>query len=412
MAQPTSPATIISDPGILAAFKEIYTNEVLEQAAVKEKDLLAWLPKKGDLYARGIHIPIRTGRPQGMSANFKGAQASHTASHTDQFFLTRKRYFGGISFDDETIRASQKDIAALVDVKSGEMDDEIDAISEELEKSLWRNGSGVVGTIAAITTGGPSVITFVNAEDVINFSPNQYLEARTADLITDRGGDEQVFSVAYEAGTITMTSDVATDHGWAVGDVLIRGAKGAIASDVNQQVTGMDSWIPKIPETSGTFLGVDRTRNVALYQGFRGSWKGTVEETLKKGVSFTGRFSAKHDTAFLPTDKHQKLDIELGSRAIRKEGSTESFGLPYIAFTAGKSYIRVYPATFCPSDTGWVLRRKDWTLHHLDGLPHLVTTDGLTQLRANDFSGTIMRFRYWCDLACSMPKNQLRLELK
>lgn len=409
MAQP---GTFYGSNDIRSVFKTLFEGDIPEQLSKKDKDFLRWVPTADDLDSEGIFVHMRTGMPQGLSSDFKGMQASHTSSKNQRVFITRSVYYGGISIDAESIHASRNKMAAYFKVKEEELSDVISNVSEELEKSLWRNGSGVIGTIASITTGGPSVITFTNPDDVANFAVNQYLECRTANLVTDRGGDEKIFSVSYSNGTVTMTTDVATDHGWAVGDVLIRGANGAIASDVNKQITGLDAWFPEAYETSGLFLGMDRTRQPELLQGFRGKWQGTIEETIKNATSLSSRYGAKHDSAWTSHDNWKRLEIELSSRAIRKEASDETFGIPVLMYSYPKGVIEIYPGAYCPQNVMYVTKRDSFKLHHLLGLPHIVDDDGLSSLRGADFDGIAIRIRYWAGLSCNNPKNTVRLEIK
>ena len=398
------------------AYKELFPDRVLEQLAMMDRDLLRWLPKADDLDGDGIWVPMRYARPQGISVDFAGGQASVTAGAVERAFISRNRYYGFVSIDDEAIYSARSNRGAFYNIKEVEIEDMIQQVAEELEKHLWRDGQGYLGVISSITNANPSVITLTNPEDVANFHPNMYLEARAdagSQVFTgaDRGGDEQIASIDYDAGTLTMSSNVNSDHGWVATDGLFRGAAGAVASDYDGVVTGIAAWIPETAETSGTFLQMDRTADTVRLQGFRNSWKGTIEETVKDLRSRMSRLGATPDSCWVSHANWHRLELELGSRVIREDGGPENFGMTSLKYSAPKGVINIMAGAFCPEDVGYLLKRKTWMLHHLKGLPHIVVTDGLRSLRGADFDGITVRGRYWCELACDGPKHNGRFEI-
>ena len=385
------------------AYKELFPDRRLENLAAMERDLMKWLPKKDDLEGDGIHVPMRYARPQGISSDFAGGQASVTAGKVKKVYIERNRYYGFVALDDEAIRSARSRKGAFYGVKEEEIEDMIQQVSQELEIHLWRSGTGVKGVISAISTANPCVITLTNPEDVANFHVGEVLECRDVTLSTDRGGDEAITAIDDAAGTITMTSEVDTDHSWAAADVLLRGTVGAVASDVSSVVTGLGGWIPTTAETSGTFFGMNRLDDVSRLQGFRQAYLGSIEETIKKLRSRMGRYSARPDSIWVSHDNWHRLELELGSRAVRQDGTGATFGLPTLKYASPKGNMNVFAGTFCPEDAGYLLKRDCWTLHHLDGLPHLVMSDGLRSTRGQDYDGIEVRARFWAELACNAP---------
>lgn len=390
------------------AYKERFPDDVLQQTAFMERDLLKWLPKKDDLTGDGIWVPIRYQPPQGLGSGFAQMQANITAGKVKKAFITRKRYYGGVALDDEAIRAARDRTGSFYDMKEGEIEDMIMNVAQELEKHLWRSGTGALGTISSITSAVPSVITLTNPEDVANFAVGMNLESRSSGG-SDRGGDEPITAINIVAGTITMTSNLVADHSWAATDVLVRGqASAGASSDYNNVVNGLSAWIPAAYETSGTFLQMDRTDVPHLLQGFNQAFLGTIEETVKKIRSLQSRFGGNPDSVWLSHNNWHRLEVELAGRAIRHDGSAETFGIPSLKYAAPKGTLSVMAGAFCPEDVGYLLKRASWMLHHLDPLPHIVMTDGNRSLRGADFDGVELRARYWCELSCRSPKDNAR----
>jgi len=404
------------------AYKELFPQIRLNQLAEMDRDLFKWLPKKDDLVGGKssggyYHVPVKYGMPQSIARQFGTAQTNSGVSGTGagkvtRFELARNAYYGVLALDDESIRAARDRNGAFYDIKEAEIEDMVKQISMELEKHLWRDGKGVSGVISAITTATPAVITLTNADDVANFHVGMLVGANDADTAataTDRDGAEAVTALDLDAGTITMTSDLVTDHSWAVGDFLFRNDADGEAGEGDggsNLVIGLAGWIPETAESSGTFKGSsDRPDDVQRLQGFRQSYLGSIEETLKKCAAKMRRLGGNYDTIWLSHTNWHRLEQELGSRAIRDDGSGSPFGIPSIKYASPDGVKSVMAGAFCPDDVGYLMKRDCWTLHHMDPVPHIVTTDGLRMARLSSADGVEVRVRMWVDLACREPKN-------
>jgi hypothetical protein len=170
-------------------------------------------------------------------------------------------------------------------------------------------------------------------------------------------------------------------------------------------VTGVAKWIPTTAETSGTFLSMDRTAHVQYLQGHRQTFTGSLEETIKKLLTKMSRVGARPDSAWVSFNTWLKLEMELQGRAYREDAKDSPFGLSALVYGGPGGNIRFMADPFIPDTAGYVLKRDTWCLHHLDGLPHLVTDDGTGATRGQDYDGLEMRVRMWMELACTQPKD-------
>lgn len=401
MAAPTSASSNITT--LADGFKELFPQTRLEQLALINRDLLRWLPKLDKLEGDGLNIPYRYEMPQGYGSVFATAQSNITSGKVARVTLYRKTYYGLVTIDNESARAARSDIGAFYNIKEAEMEDIVQSVAQELETHLWRDGNGNIGQISSITTADPGVITLTNAEDVANFHVGKTIGANpgVAGLTgTDRGGEEAVTVIDVDAGTVTMTSDVVTDHSWAADDYLFNGSGDEATGDGGRVVNGLGAWIPTTAETSGTFLGMDRTSVPHLLQGFRQSFLGSIEETIKKLHSKMRRFGKNPDSIWLSHTNWHRLEQELGARAYREDGTAATFGLPTLKYASPNGMLRVYAGAFCPDDVGYVLKRSTWALYHLDPVPHFAEDDGLRMLRGATYDGVEVRVRFWCELGC------------
>jgi hypothetical protein len=350
--------------------------------------------------------------PQGSGSNFGQGQANVTSGKVKKTFIERNRYYGFVSLDDEAIRSSRSKKGAFYGIKEVEIEDMIQLISQELEAHLWRDGSGALATVSSTATG---VITLTNPEDVANFHIGMPIIALEG--ATDLGRTDTVTAIIgldSAAGTIEFADDKSATDGWVSGDRLIRGQLGAsvtagldmtggvgsLLCDYENVVTGVSGWIPATAESSGTFMGMDRTDDIDRLQGFRQGYLGSIEETIKKLRSRMGRYSSRPDSIWLSHDNWHRLELELGSRAVRTDGSAATFGLPTLKYASPKGMMSVFAGAFCEENAGYLLKRDTWAIHHLDGLPHIVMSDGLRATRGQDYDGIEVRARYWAELAC------------
>jgi hypothetical protein len=170
-------------------------------------------------------------------------------------------------------------------------------------------------------------------------------------------------------------------------------------------VTGVSKWIPATAETSGTFLSMDRTVHTTYLQGSRQTFTSSIEETIKKLLTKMGRVGARPDSGWLSYNDWLKLEMELQGKARREDGKDSPFGLASLVYGGPQGPIRFMVDPFMADGRGYLLRRDTWCLHHLDGLPHLVTDDGNSATRGADYDGLELRVRMWMELACTQPKD-------
>ena len=400
MAISTAASTRVA---LAAAFKELFPDRRLEQLAMQERDLMKWMVKKDDLEGDGIWIPVRYGMPQGLGSGFAQGQANVTSGKVKKTFIERNRYGAFVAIEDEAVRAARSKKGAFYGIKETEIEDMITAVSQELEIHLWRDGAGTLGVVSSVSTG---VVTLTNPEDVANFQVGMAVVALESTSGTTPRTDtvSAVISIDADAGTIAFTDSKADGDTWAVNDRLVRGKLGesvstAAVSDQDSVVHGIAAWIPATAETSGSFLSMERFDDIQRLQGFRQDYLGSIEESLKKLASKMGRYGARPDSVWLSHDNWHRLELELGARAVRTDGTAATFGLPTIKYSGPKGSLAIYAGTFCPEDVGYLLKRDSWTIHHLDGLPHIVMEDGLKSLRGDgDF--TVVRSRFWAENAC------------
>tara|TARA_Y100001938_G_C7871827_1_gene320681 strand:- start:26 stop:550 length:525 start_codon:yes stop_codon:yes gene_type:complete len=161
------------------------------------------------------------------------------------------------------------------------------------------------------------------------------------------------------------------------------------------------------------FFGLDRGIDPTRLAGSRFNGVGLpIEEALKRISTLIVRNGGRPDTVFLNPIDYERLELSLEGRARfetmttqvgGKRSATVGFDSMIITTTAGKA--NVVADVDCPQGTGYMLQMDTWEMHHLKGLPHMLTRgagEGGGRMVQNADS---VEFRavYRGNLACTAP---------
>jgi hypothetical protein len=406
----------------LAMLKRLYTSRDLSNQALIRTPFWKTVRKVGGLKGEGRHVPYNYGLPVGGSASFARAKANARGSVTDRWFIQRKRYYHFHTLEAEVIYASMGDEAAFLSARRKELDEVLKQMGQQFGQHLWGNGTGVIGrTSNDPGTGSTATITLTDPRDVHKFQPGMVLIANAAvSGGTNRADAYEVTGLDRSAGTVNLLRVVGSTNDWAANDFIFvdgnHGTAGGAAE--NPLLLGVNAWITEANPGTGaipaSILGMDRTDDPVFKAGFRGTWEGTIEESSKKlasemGVYFEGETSA----LWLSRGNWFRLEQELSSknRRVISQKATEYFGTPALVLLTPEGEVPVVSDPFCPNDTGYMLDHETWEIHHMEGLPHLVTDDNNGSLRMSDEDGVEVRFRAWLEGFCSRPKTNGRFPI-
>jgi hypothetical protein len=140
--------------------------------------------------------------------------------------------------------------------------------------------------------------------------------------------------------------------------------------------------------------------------GWRGTWEGTIEESAKRLCAQMGQYLYSPASAlWLSRYNWFRLEQELTSknRKVMDNRATEYFGTPALALLTPEGEVPVMSDPFCPDSSGYLLDHSSWELHHMEGLPHMVSDDGLDSLRSSSEDSIEIRFRAWMEAVCFRP---------
>lgn len=395
--------TNMTAAAVLAFYKNRYPQRVIENLVAFGKPTFQSLPKKDDLTGYKTYIPLQLDAGQGFSAVIGTAVKNASAVQGVAFAVEPKAFYGGISIDAKTMLAARDNEGAFFRIREREYETQLDQMGQKFEQALWADGTGSMGTISA-DPGTGTTVQLTNIEDAIKFHKNQkifwYADSSGVPSGSPRDATADVVaSVNYATGVVTFTA--ALDAAIASGDHAVT------EGDLDGIVAGIPKWIPGTGAPADMF-GVVRTGDVQKLSGWQGSWLGSIEESAKILDSKIRRVNQSPKTLWLSYENFVRLDLELGARAIREaDKGSHSFGSMSLKMLSPGGGLEVRTGPYVPEGYAWMLNMKDWEIHTLGKLPHMVQDDGLTAVRVGFGSSAEdsieMRLRAFWALVCVNP---------
>jgi hypothetical protein len=393
--------------GLTAFFKTRYPQREIENLVKFAKPTMEAMPMVDDLEGDSTLIPFQLDVPQGQSASLQKALTNVTSSVAKRWVITPAAYYGGLTIDAKSMRAARSNVGAWIRLREREYEGKLDGMGQEFERALWGDGTGSLGTLLTDPGTGTSW-QLVNATDAINLHIGMKFSvyANSSGVPGTARSGTNIYTVTnFNEDDGTFTTTEAADASIAVGDHIVRDG------DVNVLAKGIPAWITRAAPTSATFFGLDRTTfPQQKAAGWRGTWKGTIEETVKALDARIRRANQRGKAVWLSYANFNRLDLELGARGMRDaNSSSQSFGSATLKMTTPGGGVVVKCGPYVPEDSFWLLDMSTWTIHTLDTLPHIVDDDGLTALRigggdpslAQD--GIEIRLRGWWQPVCDKP---------
>ena len=381
-----------------AALKQHYVDLTVKNLVYKNNPLMALLPKYEKFGGANLPLPLIYGNPQGRSASFSNALAQKTNSQLKAFTLTRVSDYSLANIQNEVLEASQADSDAFMRAATTEIDGAIQAAARSLASALFRNGTGSIGKIGAISN---AVVTLANIADVVNFEVGMTLQVSATDGAAPRSGTVVLTGIDRMAGKLTASANWSAGiSAVAVGDFIL------VAGDSNAKISGLDAWLP-LPGTltSSPFFGVDRTADSTRLAGVSKDYTGApIEEALIDLAALIGREGGTPDQCFMSFENYAALEKALGSK-VQYIDLKSDIGLAFkgIQIMGHRGPISVVADQNCQPDRFYMIQMDTWKLYSLGAAPKLLKTDGMEFLRVSSADAVEVRVGYYAQLGCVAP---------
>lgn len=356
-------------------YKTKYHGQKPADLAMRDHPLTTMIKKEGGMtgLASGYTYAVRYGNPQGISGTFATAQSSASGSSGVQFVAPRRKKFGIITLDGESLMAARDNAGAFLDLVTQETDGILEEHGDDLSWQLYGDGNPTRGRRSSESS---DVTTLTVADDARNFKVGMTVGASpNADGTSARSGTTAILSVDEDSGTIGLDTSAITSY--ADNDYLFRAG-----DTVATTVQGLQAIIPLTAPTSGdSFRGVDRSAHVRLLAGSRvNDTAATIEENaglvaVKIAQASKRALRGKGVVMLNPINFWQvcrrlNAKVEYDGGGVKATYGFEGFD---IATPAGT--LRCISDPDCPTNRGFVLSLSSWCWKTLGDWVHLVQDD-------------------------------------
>ena len=397
-------------------YKTVYMGRDLSNQSKRKTPAFDAVSKHDDFDGANLTFPFNQGMPNSVATTLTVAQAGANASVFDNWVMTTpKNLYGVLTIDAQSMRRARKDIGAWLRLRQKETNELMAYMKMILGgHAFWGDGAGNLAQVVAVA-GGPNPITSLTVSqfDAVKFHKNQVIvfnPTRTGSPGTIKASTWRIDAIVRVAtsGNATLTVTRLTGAGAGVDPA---------ANDFVYQLGtydgfpfGVDAFIPASdPGTGGvpaTILGMTRTDDPTMKAGWRVSWQGSIEETIKFLCALMGQYvDNENSVCWISRFNWFKLEQELTAqnRKVIDARATQVFGSPALLILTPEGNIPVMSDPYIPNDRGYLLEMSQIEVHHLDGLIHVADDDGLGALRQTADDGIEIRLRSWSENIIQRP---------
>lgn len=392
-------------------YKTVYMGRDLSNQAKRRTPAYDSCAKFDDFDGANLTFPFNFGVPNGVATTLPVAQSLANSSSFDNWVMsTRKTLYGVLTIDAQSMRAARKDIGAFLRLRQKETNELMAYMKMILGgHAFWGDGAGNLAQVVSVTGSNPVTSFVVSQFDVVKIHLKQVLvfnPTRTGSAGTIKASTWQVTALNRTNGTVTVTRLTGSGAGVdpAANDfVYLNGTYDSFP-------LGMDAFIPASdPGTGGVpaaLLGMTRTDDPTMKAGWRVTWQGSIEETIKFLCALMGQYvDQENSVCWISRYNWFRLEQELTAqnRKIIDARATQVFGSPALLILTPEGNIPVVADPYLGNDRGYLLEMSQIETHHLDGLIHVADDDGLGAIRQAADDGIEIRLRSWGENIVQRP---------
>jgi hypothetical protein len=410
--------------------KEVYGD--IEDAIFETRVLTGLLPKKTDAVGRELVNDVIFNAGQSHNFSFTNAQnaASLTSDGVATFKVPMVEDTASVTFSTKIEYQSENNKGAFVDAVSMIMDNAIRNFANDVEVTLFRSQTGVMGQISSDTTIASNVLKLKNSADVWNFNVGSQLDlsnTSTGTTVKAQGsGNHPLYVKALDriqgilyigvlpsAGSTSCNISDGTDGvpTAAQGDyIFITGSKG-----IGRY--GLEDWVPYGGvSTTDSFSAASFNRSVDA-QRLAGNWmdgtvSGSISSVLEDAAALTHMGDGEFDVVIMTPQKFAAFAKELGTKQVVDNlASTGQVGYRALKVVAPWGEVSVVGARACPANRIWCIKKSAWKLCSVKPFVHVFQQDGLSALRLPGAMGAEARLYSFGNLICLSPKDNCVIQV-
>lgn len=237
--------------------KDDTTINQIQQVVNNATFMLSQVRQQDTTHGRQFMFPVQFGTSQGVGARGENVVLPDPGfGEYEQALGTVKYLYSTLFITGQAISATSNNRGAFADALKTALRDARDGMSQDLQRQVWGDGTGVLGRVAAASPAGgsdivsvtdPYGLTYVasdldNRERVMTFRRNMNIFISGANVYA------RIIAVNQD-GTIQLNQAVTV----AAGNLIYRG-DGTGRTSANNEITGINGLL----QATGSYLGLPR----------------------------------------------------------------------------------------------------------------------------------------------------------
>jgi hypothetical protein len=407
----------ITPSSIQAMLKYLYAGQKMESLVfdAAARPLLTMVKKNKGFGGYKMPIPLVVSTGAGATATFSKAIANESAPTLAQWQVDVQPLYRTSSITTEAIlRAQGAGAKSFMESTTLMLNDCVNALSDKIESSLFRDGSGAIGVVGDAVTGGDFSLTLASIGDAANFAIGQKLVAADTKASALRSATAgTVTAVNRATGVITFSATIASTLDAYEGDFLFTEGDYTAASDRLLPI-GLDAIFPS--GDPGALYGVSAATRLTDRNRYAGVLvtgdASLIEESIIDAAhDLANQAGSSAGVALLSTKNFRQLVKEQVSKVQLPPSRDALAGFQGVNVQGPRGVVKCIPSTFCPDDAIYLLNMDTIQLVSMGEPVRLLKEDGNTMARLESSDAMRVRFGSWCTLVCGAPGKNARITL-
>lgn len=402
------------------SLKSVYSPEELLLIICKKRPFMAALPMMDDFEGKTYEHTVQHGYNQSAGPTVAVARNTISTNAEERFVLQRKQYYGYGKISRELMLATRSKKGAVANKYKQATDMMIMSLGRFLDYSVWGNGGGAYGRLAAVGVAGnllatqvrlakPAMAQWLESDMQVQFSANTGYGGVTT--VRQPGGGAEgsaatgitltILAVNKRTGLITFTANVPVAPGEVtLNDYLFRhGTKGLT-------LDGVRGWIPQDDATAAlNYLGAVRSQNTERLSGHR--WTegaGTYAETIRKACAHFANMGTDASNIYMNPMSIDEIEASERQRVVTVDVGDLEIGFETIKFKTAIGDLDLQSEPGVPPGWAFVTNPGSWAFKHLGKMIGFFEEDGLLHRVPGEDSYDFEAGGYG-NLICELPGN-------
>lgn len=378
------------------ALKSVYLGVVNDQLNIKANPLLNKIKQStADVWGKEVIKLAPFGLNGGVGAGAEdGVLPQSFSNQYVQFKASLKNLYGKIELSDKSIRASQSNSGAFVNLLNAEMEGLIKASAFNLSRMLYSDGSGRLLKNFQHTAGEN---TLKNCDSIKAFMEGMTTEVvNTSTGATVENSVKRITKLDRENKSVTFAS--------GFGSTALTPANHAVTmqNSFNKEISGLG----RIFNNDNDLYGVDRNTHSWMKPYVKNNVGEISDVVIQEAIDYLDEVTGS-DVDFITCSSDVK-------RAYQNYLSTFRRNIDYMDLAGGYkamsfSGVPIISDRFVEDGTMYLLNTNEFVLHQLCDWEWLESDDGRILKQAPHSPTYMATLVKYAELICDKPNGQAKL---